>query len=92
MVAAMKKIVESNTELTKEERNWFSIAYKNEISRFRISWRILLDVEQKAGSSELKRKIAKEYREKVGRELTDVCHDLLVRILRSVTSFYNHYL
>ncbi|CAF0766387.1 unnamed protein product [Rotaria sordida] len=77
MVAAMKRVAESNSELTNEERNLLSIAYKNVIGAHRLSWRSMSNIEQKVEDSERKRQMAKEYREKIESELKDICHELL---------------
>ncbi len=79
MVTAMKKVIESNSELTNEERNLLSIAYKNLVGTRRSSWRIISSIEQKAEGSERKQQIAKEYREKIEMELKDICQEVLVR-------------
>ncbi|CAF1430130.1 unnamed protein product [Rotaria sp. Silwood1] len=77
MVAAMKRVAESNCELTDEERNLLSVAYKNVVGAHRSPWRVISTIEQRAESSERKRQMAKEYREKIESELKDTCHDLL---------------
>jgi 14-3-3 protein beta/theta/zeta len=79
MATAMKKVAKSNSELTNEERNLLSVAYKNLIGARRSSWRIISSIEQKAEGSERKQQIAKEYREKIEMELKDICHEVLVR-------------
>lgn len=47
MVEAMKRVARSNVELTVEERNLLSVAYKNVIGARRASWRIISSIEQK---------------------------------------------
>jgi len=44
----------------------------------RSSWRVISSIEQKTEGSEKKQAMAKEYREKVEKELRDICHDVLV--------------
>jgi 14-3-3 protein epsilon len=80
MVAAMKRVAESNSELTVEERNLLSVAYKNSIGAHRVPWRTISAIEQKAESSERKRQMVKEYRKKIESELEDTCHEILVRL------------
>jgi hypothetical protein len=47
MVEAMKKVASLNVELTVEERNLLSVAYKNVIGARRAAWRIISSIEQK---------------------------------------------
>lgn len=47
MVDAMKKVASLDVELTVEERNLLSVAYKNVIGARRASWRIITSIEQK---------------------------------------------
>jgi len=43
----MKKVAELDVELTVEERNLLSVAYKNVIGAQRSAWRIISSIEQK---------------------------------------------
>lgn len=43
----MKKVASLDVELTVEERNLLSVAYKNVIGARRASWRIITSIEQK---------------------------------------------
>jgi 14-3-3 protein epsilon len=53
MLDSMKSVAGFDTELTVEERNLLSVAYKNVIGARRASWRIMSSIEQKeAGSNE----------------------------------------
>jgi len=77
MVEAMKKVAKLDQELTVEERNLLSVAYKNVIGARRASWRIISSLEQKDDKSEDKQNINKEYREQIEKELRDICTDVL---------------
>lgn len=66
-------------ELTVDERNLLSVAYKNVVGTRRASWRIISSIEQKEetkGSDKHVTKI-KEYRDKIEKELEQVCGDVL---------------
>jgi len=77
MAAAMKTVTETSGELSNEERNLLSVAYKNVVGARRSSWRVISSIEQKTEGSERKQQMAKEYREKVEKELNDICKDVL---------------
>jgi len=77
MAATMKEVTESGVELSNEERNLLSVAYKNVVGARRSSWRVISSIEQKTEGSEKKQQLAKEYREKVEQELKDICNDVL---------------
>ncbi|KAK3735660.1 hypothetical protein QZH41_002567 [Actinostola sp. cb2023] len=77
MAAAMKKATELNPKLQQEERNLLSVAYKNVVGARRSSWRVISSIEKK-NENESKKKMAKEYREKIEKELKDVCNDVLM--------------
>lgn len=77
MASAMKKVTEGSEELSNEERNLLSVAYKNVVGARRSSWRVISSIEQKTEGSERKQTMAKEYREKVETELRDICDDVL---------------
>jgi 14-3-3 protein beta/theta/zeta len=77
MAAAMKKVTELGAELSNEERNLLSVAYKNVVGARRSSWRVISSIEQKTESAERKQVMAKEYREKVETELKEICVDVL---------------
>lgn len=78
MAQAMKKVTETGIELSNEERNLLSVAYKNVVGARRSSWRVISSIEQKTEGSEKKQAMAKEYREKVEKELKEICKDVLL--------------
>ncbi|KAE9620714.1 putative 14-3-3 protein [Lupinus albus] len=79
MVEAMKNVANLDVELTVEERNLLSVAYKNVIGARRASWRILSSIEQKEESkgNEINVKRIKDYRQKVETELSSICSDVM---------------
>lgn len=79
MVDAMKKVVEEGKELSVEERNLLSVAYKNVIGSRRSSWRVFSAVEQsedRRGNKD-KHNTAKMFREVLENELNEVSTDVL---------------
>eukprot|EP00061_Rhincodon_typus_P011741 g36988.t1 len=80
MAASMKAVTEQGLELSNEERNLLSVAYKNVVGARRSSWRVISSIEQKTESNEKKQQMAREYREKIEAELRDICNDVLKRV------------
>jgi len=76
MVQYMKKVACMDVELTVEERNLLSVAYKNVIGARRASWRIISSIEQKEENKANLKKI-QEYKEKIESELNAICDDIL---------------
>eukprot|EP00871_Galdieria_phlegrea_P002641 jgi/Galph1/3378/GphlegSOOS_G2038.1 len=83
MVQEMRNVAsdmnENGPELTVEERNLLSVAYKNIIGARRASWRIISSIEQKEESkgNQTHVLINKEYRKKIEDELSSICRDIL---------------
>jgi 14-3-3 protein epsilon len=79
MADYMEKVGNAGTELSVEERNLLSVAYKNAVGSRRAAWRIITSVEQKEKSkgNEDNAKNAKEYCGKVEGELDKICQTIL---------------
>jgi len=79
MAEAMKKVAELDAELSVEERNLLSVAYKNVVGSRRASLRIISSIEQKEESRGKTDHLAKarDYKKKVEKELTEICNDIL---------------
>jgi len=80
MATYMKSVAETGKDLSVEERNLLSVAYKNAVGSRRASWRIVSSVEQKEsskGNSE-NAGLATNYRSKVEAELDKICDEILV--------------
>ncbi|KAK2591679.1 hypothetical protein QQS21_010616 [Conoideocrella luteorostrata] len=79
MVTYMKEVAQIGGELTVDERNLLSVAYKNVVGTRRASWRIISSIEQKETSKGSDKHVAtiNEYRSKIELELEKVCEDVL---------------
>ncbi|KHN94152.1 14-3-3-like protein [Metarhizium album ARSEF 1941] len=79
MVTYMKEVAKFGGELTVDERNLLSVAYKNVVGTRRASWRIISSIEQKEESKGSDKHVStiKEYRSKIETELENVCEDVL---------------
>jgi 14-3-3 protein epsilon len=81
MVSEMKQIaaLAVEQELSVEERNLLSVAYKNLVGARRASWRILQSVEQSEmmKSNEKRVKLIQKYRSVVEKELDEICGEIL---------------
>jgi len=75
MVEHMKAVAEKPIELSVEERNLLSVAYKNVIGSRRASWRVLSSIEQKTDPEKLA--LVKDYKMKIEQELVKICADIL---------------
>ncbi|XP_020496350.1 14-3-3 protein beta/alpha-1 [Labrus bergylta] len=77
MAEFMKGVTEMGVELSNEERNLLSVAYKNVVGARRSAWRVMSSIGLKAEGSEKKQETVKEYREKVEKELQEICENVL---------------
>merc|ERR1712232_1039657 len=79
MANHMENVGKSPDELSVEERNLLSVAYKNAVGSRRAAWRIITSVEQKEKSkgNEQQATWAKEYCKKVEEELDKICKAIL---------------
>ncbi|CCU78877.1 14-3-3 family protein [Blumeria hordei DH14] len=79
MVTFMKEVAEMSGELTVDERNLLSVAYKNVVGTRRASWRIISSIEQKEETKGTEKHIStiRDYRQKIETELEKVCKDVL---------------
>ena len=69
----MKKVAFLNTELSVEERNLLSVAFKNVIGSRRASWRIVNSIEQKEEEKGGGVDLIRAYRQEIERELQGIC-------------------
>lgn len=81
----MKQVAVTSGELGVDERNMFSVAYKNVVGARRASWRIISSLEQKEESRSAQQSddpdthlsTIKEYHRKIEGELERICRDVL---------------
>lgn len=81
MADYLMKLVRSagSQQITLEERNLFSVAYKNRVGARRAAWRIMSSIEQKEESRGNEDHVAaiKGYRGKIESELSEICDEIL---------------
>merc|ERR1712083_1010316 len=79
MATYMEAVGKAGAELSVEERNLLSVAYKNAVGSRRAAWRIITSVEQKEKSkgNDEQAKYAREYCGKVEAELQKICDTIL---------------
>jgi len=80
MVEYTQKFSKAGTqEMSIEERNILSVAFKNVVGTRRAAWRVLSSIQKKEnnkGNAENVNKV-KQYKQKIEEELTDICNDIL---------------
>merc|ERR1712139_391416 len=79
MAEHMKAVGAIPVELSVEERNLLSVAYKNAVGSRRAAWRIITSIEQKEKTkgNDDQATFAREYCRKVEEELDDICGTIL---------------
>lgn len=84
MAACIRVFCEKVKELGNEERNLLSVAYKNVVGARRSAWRIISSFESKITNNATKQKVTEEYRQKIERELVQICDEVLVCYIQLV--------
>merc|ERR1712176_1154893 len=74
-VSDMKEVAKQPLDLTVEERNLLSVAYKNVIGSRRASWRVVTSIEQKGDQDKIE--LIRDYKSKIENELVEICNDIL---------------
>lgn len=78
MAKAMREYVETTGEdLSKDDRNLLSVAFKNLVGARRSAWRVLSNSMEKFKTDSEKQALAKEYRETIEGELQNICDSVL---------------
>ena len=72
MADCMEKVARSGSGLTAEERNLFSVAYKNVVGARRSAWRVISSIEGKTENAH-KIALANNYKAKIEAELSEIC-------------------
>jgi hypothetical protein len=75
MVEAMKKVTSFNEDLSTEERNLLSVAYKNVVGSRRSAWRVISSLVHKANENE--KDLRESYSKKIEGELSTLCNEVL---------------
>jgi 14-3-3 protein epsilon len=75
MVKFMRNVADMGSELTLEERNLLSVAYKNAVGARRSAWRALTTLELKVSGKHIE--TIKEYRSKIEIEFEELCKQIL---------------
>ncbi len=78
MIKYMKEVARSSQELSNEERNLLSVAYKNSVGSRRTAWRTITAIQSKEESKGSRfLDLIKDYRKKIETELVDICNDCI---------------
>ncbi|OBT51114.1 tyrosine 3-monooxygenase/tryptophan 5-monooxygenase activation protein [Pseudogymnoascus sp. 24MN13] len=79
MVTYMKEVAKLGGELSVDERNLLSVAYKNVVGTRRASWRIISSIEQKEESKGTEKHVStiRDYRQKIETQPDKLCQDVL---------------
>lgn len=89
MAESMKRVTEQGKDLTNEERNLLSVAYKNVVGARRSAWRVLSSLAQKTEPSTPECNTVTCYRTTVEKELNDICRSVLVVYLILTSLIFN---
>lgn len=86
MLQYMNDIVALGEDLSWEERNLLSVAYKNPVSTLRGAWRVLTTLMQRETERGNTRnaEVAKQYRDNVEKRLRDRCGDILDQLEKNL--------
>ena len=79
MLLYMNQVVALGQDLSWEERNLLSVAYKNPVSTLRSAWRVLHSLQQreKDRSNDHNADLARQFRENIEKRLRERCRDIL---------------
>jgi len=75
MCTVLKKMIETDAQLSVEERNLLSVAYKNVVGSRRASWRTIQNEASAPDSDE--KALMEKYRKEIEEELDHICGEVL---------------
>ena len=74
----MKQVLEFPQELSVEDRNLLSVAYKNSVGSRRTAWRVISSIETKdEAKNSTNLPLLKEYKAKIESELDKICYEII---------------
>lgn len=78
MLTYIKKVLEFNEDLSVEDRNLLSVAYKNSVGTRRTAWRVLSSIETKEeAKNSAFLPLLREYKAKIEGELDQICDEII---------------
>jgi 14-3-3 protein epsilon len=78
MVELMRDVAKANVDLSVEERNLLSVAYKNVVGSRRAAWRIVVSIHQREEQKKSeKAHLSEKYRVQIEGELKKICLDII---------------
>lgn len=89
-----KNIINNNIAQSKSQRTETFVRLLFSFFIFdiiRSSWRVISSIEQKTEASARKQQLAREYRERVEKELREICYEVLVSKLNFVAIHLRSY-
>lgn len=81
MLQYMKQILQIDSNLSVDDRNSLSVAYKNSVGSRRTAWRVLQNLEQKETNKNNDNvQLIQSYKKKVEEELDQICNEIIDEI------------
>ena len=78
MLGYMKKVLDAKDDLSVEDRNLLSVAYKNSVGSRRTAWRVISSIETKEEAKDSKNlPLLREYKAKIEQELHSICEEII---------------
>lgn len=78
MLGYMKQVLDTKEDLSVEERNLLSVAYKNSVGSRRTAWRVISSIETKEEAKDSKNlPLLREYKVKIEEELNCICEEII---------------